>query len=117
MKIQNVELFRLHADFCKVLANPKRLMIIALLSKREMSVGEVAQACDVPLTTISQHLRVLREQNVVTTRKDGQTVYCQLADARLMDACVQIRTVLLDNMRQRGTLAEEIDPEGVTNGD
>ncbi len=88
-------------------------MIIALLSKREMSVGEVAQACDVPLTTISQHLRVLRERNVVTTRKEGQTVYCRLEDSRLMDACVQIRTILLDNMRQRGTLAREIDPEGV----
>ncbi|RLB65012.1 MAG: transcriptional regulator [Deltaproteobacteria bacterium] len=117
MKIANPEIFRLHAEFCKVLANPKRLMIIALLSKREMSVGEVAQACDVPLTTISQHLRVLRERFVVNTRKEGQTVYCQLADERLMDACVRIRTVLLDNMRRRGTLAREIDPEGVSDGD
>lgn len=117
MKIRNPEIFRLHADFCKILANPKRLMIIALLSKREMSVGELAAASDVPLTTISQHLRVLRERNVVTTRKDGQTVYCQLADSRLMDACVRIRTILLDNMRQRGSLAEEIDPLGVVDED
>jgi len=114
MKITNPEIFRLHADFCKILANPKRLMIIALLSKRELSVGEIAAASDVPLTTISQHLRVLRERNVVKTRKEGQTVYCQLTDPRLMDACVRIRTILLDNMRQRGTLAQEIDPEGVS---
>jgi ArsR family transcriptional regulator, virulence genes transcriptional regulator len=113
MKISNHEIFRLHADFCKILANPKRLMIIALLSKREMSVGEVAKACEVPLTTISQHMRVLRERGMVTTRKEGQTVYCQLTDHRIMDACVRIRTVLLDNMLKRGTLAREIDPEGV----
>jgi len=113
MKVTNPEIFRLHADFCKVLANPKRLMIIALLSKREMSVGELASATDVPLTTISQHLRMLRERGVVKTRKEGQTVFCEITDPRIMDACVRIRTILLDNMRLRGTLAQEIDPEGV----
>jgi ArsR family transcriptional regulator len=113
MKISSSKLFSLHAEFCKVLANPKRLMIIALLSKREMSVGELAAATEVPLTTISQQLRVLRERNVVSTHKVGQTVYCSLTDPRLMEACVRIRTILLDNMRQRGTLAQEIDPEGV----
>jgi len=117
MKISDPEIFRLHADFCKVLSNPKRLMIIALLSKRELSVGELSSASGVPLTTISQHLRMLRERDVVIARKEGQTVFYQLTDHRIMDACVRIRTILLDNMRQRGTLAREIDPEGVIVGD
>lgn len=113
MKIQNPELFDLHASLCKVLANPKRLMIIALVSQKEMSVGEIAEAIDTSLATTSQHLRVLRERHVVLSRKEGQTVYYWLSDVRLMQACSIIRTVLLDTMKSRGRAAEELDPTGV----
>ncbi len=113
MKISNHKIFQLHAEFCKVLANPKRLMIIALLSKRDLSVGEIAKATNTPLPTISQHLRVLRERHIVNTKKDGQSVFYNLVDPALMEACVRIRRVLLDSMRRRGAIAQEIDPEGV----
>ena len=113
MKIQNPEIFRLHANFCKVLANPTRLMLIALLSKAEHSVGQLAEATDSSLATTSQHLRVLREHDVVTSRKDGQTVYYCITDPRLMEACIKIRTILLDGMKARGLVARELEPAGV----
>lgn len=114
MKVANFEVFQLHADFCKVLSNPKRLMIIALLSKQELSVGEIAAATKTALPTISQHLRVLRERHIIATRKEGQTVYSRLIDQRLMEACIKIRAVLLDSMKQRGIIAHEIDPVGLS---
>lgn len=113
MKIQNPEIFRLHANFCKVLANPTRLMLIALLSKAELNVGQLAEATEASLATTSQHLRVLREHDVVKSRKDGQTVYYTITDPRLMEACTQIRTILLDNMKARGLVAHELEPAGV----
>ena len=79
-----------------------------------MSVGEIAKATDTALATVSQHLRVLRERNIVNTKKDGQVVFYSLADPKLMEACVMIRRVLLESMRRRGTIAREIDPEGVS---
>jgi ArsR family transcriptional regulator len=114
MKITNHEIFHLHAEFCKVLSNPKRLMIIALLSKKDMCVGDMAKATDTALATISQHLRVLRECHIVNTRKEGQVVIYSLTDPVLMEACVMIRRVLLKSMHQRGAIAREIDPEGVS---
>lgn len=111
MQSQNPEAFRLHAEFCKVLANPTRLMIIALLEKGELSVGELAAATDTALATTSQHLRLLREHDVVKTRKEAQSVYYSLVDPRLMDACVIIRTVLMDKMKAAGRVAHELDPE------
>lgn len=114
MKISNHEIFQLHAEFCKVLSNPKRLMIIALLSKSDMSVGEIAKATDTALATTSQHLRVLRESHIVSTKKEGQVVFYSLVDPTLMEATVMIRRVLLESMRQRGAIAQEIDPEGVS---
>jgi len=117
MKIQNYEIFELHAQFCRVLANPKRLMILALLHFGEMSVGDIADSIGVPLATVSQHLSVLRNRHVVDSRKDGQTVFYHISDDRLMDACTIIRTVLLDGMKRRGEIAVELNVEDIVVAD
>ena len=118
MEIWNYEIFQLHADYCKMLANPKRLMILALLSRKEMSVGDIADRLDTPLPTTSQHLTALRHKHIVEARKEGQTVYYSITDPRLMEACILIRSVLLDGMKKRGEIAREIevDPMGVVVG-
>ena len=100
-----------------MLASPKRLMMIALLSNREMSVGEIAEATNTALPTISQHLGVFREHHIVATRRQGQSIYSHLTDECLMEACIKIRTVLLESMKQRGTIAHEFDPIGVSMDD
>ena len=74
MKRQNKEIFELHADFCRTIGNSKRLMIIELLSKKEMSVGEITKAMDITISNVSQHLRTLKSHHVVNSRKEGQTV-------------------------------------------
>jgi DNA-binding transcriptional ArsR family regulator len=113
MKVRNPELFVIHADYCRVLANSKRLMIMACLDRREMSVGELAETIESPLSTVSQHLSVLKNKQLVKSRKEGQTVIYSPTDRRIMDACRIIRTVLIDGMKRRGEIAHEIDPKGV----
>ena len=113
MQVRNPELFHLHADFCKILANPTRLMIMAVLSHGEMNVGELASTCDIALPAVSQHLKILKTHHMVESRKEGQSVFYQATDPRLMEACTLIRTVLLDGMRKRGEIAKMIDPTGV----
>jgi len=111
MKIENQEVFKLHAEYCKTLAHPKRLMILAMLAVREMSVGEMAEAMGVPLANVSQHLTLLRTHHIVRVRKVGQTVYCSLVDPRITDACALIRSLLLENLKRRGLMAEKIDEQ------
>jgi ArsR family transcriptional regulator, virulence genes transcriptional regulator len=111
--MENVDIFELHADLCKTLSNSKRLRILALLAKQEMSVGEIAEVIAVPLSNASQHLSLLKGQNLVQTRKEGQTVYYSLADRRIIEACTLIRSVLLDKMKERGQVAQETDPRYV----
>lgn len=103
------DLFELHADFCKTLAHPTRLRIIALLARKERSVGEIAEVVGVSLSNVSQHLSVLKFRNLVNTRKEGQTVYYGLTDRRIIQACTTIRSILLDNMKHRGGVAQEAD--------
>ncbi len=107
--MKTFDIFEVHADFCKTLANPKRLMILALLGKGECSVGQIAEAIQAPLPNVSQHLAVLKSQNLVLARKEGQTVHYRLADKRIIQACTLIRSVLLDQMKARGMVAQETD--------
>ncbi len=114
MKFEHKELFFLHADFCRMLGNPKRLMILDCLSKKESSVGEIAEAIQVPLTNVSQHLNILRSANIVRSRKEGQLVYYSLADDRITLACTTIRSVLLDSMKERGQIAIGVEADNLT---
>ena len=113
MKIVNKEIFEIHADLCQVLANNKRLMILTLLARKEMNVGEIVEVLKARKANISQHLRVLREKHLVKSRRDGQTIYYSLVDRRLIKACNLIRSILLDGMKKQGKIAKEIDPESL----
>ena len=70
----------------KALADPKRLCVLESLSAGELSVSELAGrvACQVP--NMSQHLSVLRSAGLVTSRREGSTVFYRLADERVLDA-------------------------------
>lgn len=99
-----IEMFQLHAEFCKIVANPIRLQIIALLEAGEQPVGKLAEATGSSLANISQHLRILRTHNVVRTRRDGRVIYYSLRDPRLVEACELTRSILVDGMKERGSL-------------
>ena len=111
MQVSNEEVFALHASFCQMLANAKRLIILDMLGRREMSVGELAQSLRVRDTVVSQHLRLLRHQHLVLTRRDGQTIYYRLAYPRMIEACHIIRAILMENLKRHGRLSSGLRPE------
>lgn len=63
----------------KALANEKRLQVLCLLAESERSVGEINDLLDLSQSALSQHLAVLREENLVRTRRVAQTIYYSLA--------------------------------------
>lgn len=104
MKVSNYEIFEIHAEFCKTLANPKRLIIIRSLENTERTVGEFSEILNLPIANISQHLKALRDHDIVTTRKEGQKVYYSLTDPRLVDACDLIRQIIVDLNKRKGKI-------------
>ena len=68
----------------KGLANESRLMIMCVLSEGEVSVGELNQRIKLSQSALSQHLAVLREQGMVKTRRESQTIYYRLEDTAAM---------------------------------
>jgi DNA-binding transcriptional ArsR family regulator len=59
----------------KVLANPDRLMILCQLSQGEKRVGELEALLGIVQPTLSQQLTVLREEQLVSTRREGKNIY------------------------------------------
>jgi len=72
-------------NLLKGLANESRLMIMCVLSEGEVSVGQLNQRIKLSQSALSQHLAVLREQGLVATRRESQTIYYRLADTTAMN--------------------------------
>jgi ArsR family transcriptional regulator len=89
-----LELYRLHAEVCKVLTDPKRLMLLDTLRGGERSVGELAAAIGVTLPNASQHLAVMRTAGLVAGRRSGTTVTYRLAEPSIADACDIIHAIV-----------------------
>lgn len=66
--------------FLKAMANRHRLMILCELHKGERSVTALQQAVGLAQSALSQHLAKLREENIVVTRRQSQTIFYTLAD-------------------------------------
>jgi DNA-binding transcriptional ArsR family regulator len=68
----------------RTLANEDRLLLLCQLSQGEMSVSELEAALDIRQPTLSQQLGVLRNENLVSTRRDGKRIYYAIADQKVL---------------------------------
>jgi ArsR family transcriptional regulator len=88
--------FRLHAELCKVLTDPKRLQLIGALRNAERCVGDLAEQVGMSLPNASQHLSVLRHAGLVAARREGTTVHYRLIEPRIADACDIVHQIVAD---------------------
>jgi len=68
------------AQLLKALANEHRLLILCHLAEGEKSVGEINERVAISQSALSQHLSVLRRDQLVETRREAQTIYYRLAE-------------------------------------
>ncbi|KKS52075.1 MAG: Transcriptional regulator, ArsR family [Parcubacteria group bacterium GW2011_GWA2_42_28] len=102
------QIFQLHADYYSSLANPKRLEIVHLLRDQEMSVSQMMEMLGLPQANLSQHLMVLREFHLVTTRKEGTNIYYKLSHKNIVKSSDLIREMLVGQNRGDERLTEEL---------
>ncbi len=77
----------------RALADPKRLCVLESLAGGEVSVSDLSSRVGCQVPNMSQHLAVLRSAGLVTSRRDGSTVYYRLADPRVLEAYRLIQTI------------------------
>lgn len=100
------EVFRLQAELCKSLADPKRLMIIHNLRDGPKSVGELAEILGLKQSNTSQHLSVLRKVGVVSSERHGNTVHYNLAIPGVATACDMVRDAVAERLEREHTLRD-----------
>ena len=67
------------------LANPTRLAILGLLSRREMAASELARKLKLSQPLLSWHLRIMRRASLIATRRSGREVFCSVDRAAIRD--------------------------------
>lgn len=72
------------ASLLRALSNEKRLMILCQLGDREMSVGQILPLVGLSQSALSQHLAKLRDEALVTTRRDGTTIFYRIAEPAVL---------------------------------
>ena len=102
------QLSNFKAEFFKALAHPLRISMLDALRESELTVNEISERFGVEPANASQQLAVLRNRNIVLTRKDGANVYYSVSDRtifKLLDVAKQIFSHHLVGVR---SMLEEI---------
>ncbi|MEW5901197.1 MAG: metalloregulator ArsR/SmtB family transcription factor [Acidobacteriota bacterium] len=95
------QIYELHAEVCKTLANPKRIEIINLLRSGEKSVSWLLEKTGLLKANLSQHLSVMRQRGIVRSRKEGLNAFYRISNPKIIRACELIREVLFEQMEER----------------
>lgn len=83
------------AELCKTFGHPKRLMIINFLRDKEITVTQLARVTGINKSNLSQHLHLLRENGLVTTRREGTKIFYRLSHSNIVKA-FDLMTEFLD---------------------
>lgn len=94
--------FKIHAEFCKGLANEHRLAIMYALGSGEMCVTDIAAEIGMSIHSTSQHLRKLNESLLLESRRQGKSVYYRIANEKYARGCALIRQALVEQQRAKG---------------
>jgi DNA-binding transcriptional ArsR family regulator len=89
---------------CKAFANETRLQMLELLGQGEWPVAELQSELGVSKPNLSQHLALLKGAGIVSTRREGRSIYCSLAFPEVKQACKLIGDVLRAQLRNGRSL-------------
>jgi DNA-binding transcriptional ArsR family regulator len=103
------EVSELEAHLCSALADPTRLLILYALNERSRNVTELVSELGITQSTISRHLKILRDHGLVQASRSGVCITYTLADTRLIKALDIFRAVLRNNLTSKSrSLMDEI---------
>ncbi len=92
------DFYRLHADFCKSISNPKRQEILEALREKEMTVNELIEETKISQSNLSQHLSILRSKGIVQARREGTNIYYSIANKKITRAYDLVSQVLMESL-------------------
>jgi len=101
-------LYQLKAEFFKALGHPARIRVLELLSDREHAVAEMLPRVGIEPAHLSQQLAVLRRASLVTSRKEGSTVYYSLTSPHVAELLTVARQILTGVLSAQADLLQDL---------
>jgi ArsR family transcriptional regulator len=98
----------LKAELFKALAHPGRIRILEVLSDGERSVGEMQPLVGIELSHLSQQLAVLRRARLVTSRKEGSTVFYAVKDELVVELLRAAKALLIHTLSETSDLLADL---------
>jgi DNA-binding transcriptional ArsR family regulator len=92
--------YRLKADFFRLLGHPVRVRVLELLRDGERTVGDLQAALALDSGGTSQHLTAMRRQGILESRKDGAKVYYRVKDPRVFQLLATAREILTTQLEE-----------------
>jgi len=105
-------LYEMQAEISKTMAHPLRLAILHYLKDGEKTVNDLVETLGASQSNVSQHLALMRQRQIVKTRKVGSTVYYQVSNPKISQACDMVRQVLLEQLSQKQEMAKMYSLKG-----
>jgi ArsR family transcriptional regulator, virulence genes transcriptional regulator len=102
----DMTIYNMQASISKTLANPIRLAILHTLRDGEKSVNELTGTLGISQSNLSQHLAIMRQVGILTTRKQGTSIYYSVTNPKINQACDMVREVLIDQLSHRHELGQ-----------
>lgn len=93
VQLTNLEALGQAAECLRVLAHPHRLRMLQMLNQGQFTVGELAEACELPAAMASEHLRLMQRCGFLSSDKEGRKVFYQIAEPHLVNIlqCIEAR--------------------------
>jgi DNA-binding transcriptional ArsR family regulator len=93
MRLTSLDKLEQAAECLRILAHPHRLRMIQMLLQGRYTVGELAEACEIPSHMASEHLRLMQRCGFLTSEKEGRKAFYQVSEQHLASilGCIESR--------------------------
>ena len=102
----DMKIYELQAQVSKTMAHPLRLAILHSLKDGEKTVNDLTEITGASQSNVSQHLALMRQRDIVKTRKEGSNIYYRVSSPKISQACDMVRDVILEQLSQKQELAK-----------
>jgi len=100
MHIDSEKYYEIYSDFCKAIAYPMRLKIIDVLKDERKSLGQLLAELGTTKANLSQHLKILRQQGIISSGREGSTVYYSISNSNIAEVSLLIKKLLVERLKE-----------------
>lgn len=101
-------IYVMHANICKILANPIRIEIIEILGENEINFTDLQIATGVLKSNLSQHLSLMVNHGILSQRREGTKAFYKLSSKKIAQACSIMKEILVENMNKQHEIINQL---------